>query len=148
MKFEELIAKLTGEDLSVTKFYIMTSQYPKGYPNITPEENEKRYQELISDLESDDFDYLEVKGKYGGNKEDSVIIFDSPALEVYKLANKYEQGSVVEGFPLMGDYFLVSVGSYLEADAFTQATRIIYGKGFNPSDNYTEYRGKKFRIDF
>lgn len=73
----------------------MTAFNPKAKP-LSKEQNLKRNRILKSSLDTANFRYLEIGGKYG-NPEDSFLIYNISRDEIVELGRKFKQESVVFG---------------------------------------------------
>ena len=79
--------------LSTGKYAIMTGHKKNVY---TPEESEKSHQNLINDLDQQNYNYTPVGGKWdGGETEPSVMIHNIDPEKAQELALKYHQDAHV-----------------------------------------------------
>lgn len=80
--------------LSKDGWAILTAENPNAQ-QLSADENAARVAQLKAELEERGIHYQEVKGKYGGNVENSVIVFGVDRWTASALGNKFGQESVL-----------------------------------------------------
>lgn len=115
---------------------IITAENPKANA-LSSAENAVLMQELKATLDAKGLTYVEAKGKYAGNKENSLVVLGVSKAVAQDLGRLFEQESV-----LTKDGLLYSDGRVAPATGVTKHKQI-------PEDNYTHIpaTGATFSID-
>ena len=102
------IGSLLGKGKAIKDFTVLTSANPDSKP-LTDKENDKLFADLKKSLKSGRYVWIEQKGHFGGNTEDSLFILNMPldskgypAVSAY-YAGKYEQTSFIYGTVIDGE---------------------------------------------
>ena len=144
-------------------FGIMSAQNPMATANLSEEENERRAQELVMDLDGEQWDYVPIGGKYGGVDEKSNVINNPSHEDMVRLCGKYQQESYVWGsvedepryrlMEIVYDEEGNAIGSKLYTKWGAKPTDLLIKEDDDPNlknaeDNYSELDGKKFVFPF
>lgn len=144
---QRVFAKLEGADSSIRTVGIMTAENPMAQ-GLEDEENELIMKDFYQQLNDDGFPFLKIKGHYGDNPENSVIIWNIPAEKIVEYLYKYKQDSVILGVR-KDDEMIWNWIDQEQAEVLHQSSNILYGPEIQElGDYYSEFNGVKFVIDF
>lgn len=132
---EDFTPEKLPQILDKDNWAILTAENPNGKA-LSAEENAARNAKLESDLRSKGLEFLPVKGKYGGNSENSFIVLGVSPDQAHAIGNKFEQQSV-----------LTSNGLEFN-DGTANPARAVQVLESKPADNFTELPdGTAFKVD-
>lgn len=144
---QRVFAKLEGADSSIRTVGIMTAENPMAQ-GLTPEENEQIMDDFYRQLDQDGLAYLKIKGHYGENPENSVIIWNISPEKITEYLYNYEQDSVILGVR-REDEMIWNWIDHKEGEVLHQSDTILYNSEIQQLGNYySEFNGTKFVIDF
>lgn len=83
---------------NISCFAILTSQNPDS-KEVSSKDNKKLLSELKNELKRNQLVFIPIKGHYGGNSENSYLIFNIKLDTAKYLAGKFEQTSFFYSYP-------------------------------------------------
>lgn len=148
--FEKLMKTMSGDVESVDTIAIMTAENPVIRPNMTAKENKERRKAFEADLRSLGLGFRKAQGQYEG-LENSYIVPNMNFEDAVQLGHKYEQDSVIFGKKTEKNNKMGMEFSMLTTDEEQRPTEHATGWVELPDeteDYYTQYKGRKFSLDF
>ena len=91
---QKAVKAFNGLSPHIKTFAILTAENPMG-KSVSPDENKKLNNNLVSDLKGDHFRYFPVHGSFKGNPENPFMVFNIGLDDAKYLCHKYDQAAFV-----------------------------------------------------
>lgn len=142
---------MMGDLPNINTMGIITANNPHATP--TPqEENNRLNRELMNDLRSRNYGPMVIKGKYGGNMEDSFLVPHISRSDLVELGKKYGQEAVIWGKKETNENGVPYIRfHWIEGDKTTQTRSVSIGEHpgvRNRDDAYSQVGSRRFIIPF
>jgi hypothetical protein len=144
---QRVFNKLEGADSSIRTVGIMSAENPMAV-GLSAEENEQIMSDFYRQLDEEGLSFLKIKGHYGDNPENSVIIWNISPEKITEYLYRYKQDSVILGVR-QEDRMVWNWIDHKKGEVLHQSDTILYGPEIQQLGNYySEFNGIKFVIDF
>jgi hypothetical protein len=140
---------MMGDVESVDSIGILTAENPMAQP-ISPQENNKRMEQLKSDIRSLGYGFIPIEGKYE-LKENSFAVPNIKKGELIKLGEKFEQDSVIFGEKIHHDNLTTMKFEFIKRGKVIETVyaSISNDEDLANKDNfYSAIKNKRFIIPF
>lgn len=150
-KFSKTMRTLRGLEKNIHTVAIISPENPCG-EMLDKAENKERREKFEQDLKNSAYSYRKVMGKYGV-EENSYIINNISKEDAIRLGGYYEQDTIIYGERTENGmkFQMIQSNKCKETDVIGYVTqeRNVYSRiDKNDPDNYTELKGRRFRIPF
>jgi hypothetical protein len=92
--FARVNRMMKGDVDNVNSIGIMTAENPEGQA-LSPEENNKRMDELKKGIRDAGFGFIKIRGRYGQNNENSIVIPNIDRKTLINMGKEFNQDSVI-----------------------------------------------------
>lgn len=141
--YSRLMRIIKGLVPKVSTFGIISAENPG--VKLSAEDNNRLMEKMKGHLKNGNFGYIQHKGVYGGNIENPFFVMNIPVNELTKLGTAYNQEAVIFGSVDHGKGTVTM--EWIEGSTVVD-TKTISLSNFEDTDNFSSYKGRKFKIPF